>query len=105
MDKLRLIFSLRSEMGPPPELHMYFNQIPKNFPTNFPNNDFTEQHLADILSKIEEANDDIDLRLKKSSIQMQTRDQDAIYYQKLREETESEINKCKREITELQVEL
>jgi len=36
---------------------------------------------------------------------MQTRDQDAIYYQKLREETESEINKCKREITELQVEL
>ncbi len=80
MDKLRLIFSLRSEMGPPPELHMYFNQIPSNFPTNFPNNDFTEQHLAEILSKIEEANDDIDLRLKKSSIQMQTRDQDAIYY-------------------------
>ena len=80
MDKLRLIFSLRSETGPPPELHMYFNQIPSNFPTNFPNNDFTEQHLAEILSKIEEANDDIDLRLKKSSIQMQTRDQDAIYY-------------------------
>jgi hypothetical protein len=25
MEKLRMIFSLRTEMGPPPELHAYFS--------------------------------------------------------------------------------
>ena len=43
MDELRQIFSIRSEYGAPPELHMHFSQIPKDFPKSFPSKEFTEE--------------------------------------------------------------
>ena len=90
IDKLKQIFSQRSEIGAP-ELHLHFNAL-RDF-ENLPISKVQET-VAQLMEDLEE----IEVNLQKQELQMQNKDKDTLYYQRLIAKTEREIKECAAEI-------
>jgi hypothetical protein len=84
IEKLRQIFSLRSEMGSPPELHHHFALLRdiKNI---------SSEDLDSIVALLLEDVEEVELALKKAELQMKNKELDTIYYKELVEKTELKI--------------
>ena len=91
IDKLRQVFSQRSELGAPSELHYHFGSLRdfKSLPL-----EKVEETVAYLLDDLEE----IEISLQKHELQMRNKDKDTLYYDRLITKTEKEIKECGSDI-------
>lgn len=82
---LRQYFANRSELEEPPLLHAKLAQIKSSLSQE------KEDLLHEAIARLEDELDLIELRLKRTVLQMHTRDKDTNYYNQLTRQTETEI--------------